>query len=57
MIQIDANSSFLSIRNNERIGYAWNAAQNRVNVKLNIIISMHMHSLCIHNNENLIACL
>ena len=32
MIQIDANSSFFLIRNNEEIRGAWNVAQNTVKI-------------------------
>ena len=35
MIRIDTNSSFFSIRNNERTQGAWNDAQNLV--KLNVV--------------------
>ena len=41
MIQIDANSTFFLIRNNEEIRGAWNVAQNTVKIYIAKTYTMH----------------
>ena len=41
MIQIDANSTFFLIRNNEEIRGAWNVAQNTVKIYVAKTYTMH----------------
>ena len=48
MIQIDANSTFFLIRNNEEIRGAWNVAQNTVKIYVAKTLYAHIFG-CMHN--------